>query len=66
MIQKLFNISGMIDKYRLEIIESIKAAADQLSIPFFIVGATARDIILEFIYNKKVFRATSDRILVLM
>jgi len=56
----------MIDKYRLEIIESIKAAADQLSIPFFIVGATARDIILEFIYNKKVFRATSDRILVLM
>ena len=60
MIQKLFNISGMIDKYRLEIIESIKAAADQLSIPFFIVGATARDIILEFIYNKKVFRATSD------
>jgi len=50
----------MIDKYRLEIIESIKAAVDRLSIPFFIVGATARDIILEFVYNKKVSRATND------
>jgi len=60
MIQKSYDISGMIDKYRLEIIESIKAAADQLSIPFFIVGATARDIILEFVYSKKVFRATYD------
>ena len=60
MKKKSYDISGKIDKYRLEIIESIKEAADTLAIPFFIVGATARDIILEYVYNKKVFRATND------
>ncbi|MDO8549702.1 MAG: nucleotidyl transferase AbiEii/AbiGii toxin family protein [Ignavibacteria bacterium] len=60
MIKKSFDISGKIDKYRLEIIALIKEAADSLDIPFFIVGATARDIILEYIYNKKIFRATND------
>ena len=60
MIKKSYDISGRIDKYRLEIIESIKDATDSLAISFFIVGATARDIILEFVYSKKVFRATND------
>lgn len=60
MTKKSYDISGKIDKYRLEIIESIKEATDSLAIPFFIVGATARDIILEFVYSKKVFRATND------
>ncbi len=57
---KLFDISGKIDNYRLEIIASVKEACDELRIPFFIVGATARDIILEYIYNIKVHRATND------
>ena len=60
MKKKFYDISGKIDRYRLEIIESIKEAADTHTIPFFIVGATARDIILEYVYNKKVFRATND------
>ena len=60
MTKKSYDISGKIDKYRLEVIESIKAAADKLNIPFFIVGATARDIILERVYSKRVFRATND------
>ena len=41
MKKKSYDISEKIDKYRLEIIESIKEAADTLAIPFFIVGATA-------------------------
>ncbi len=60
MTKKSYDISGKIDKYRLEIIESIKEATDSLAIHIFIVGATARDIILEFVYSKKVFRATND------
>ncbi len=60
MIKKLYDISNKIDKYRLEIIVSIKETCDSLNIPFFIVGATARDIILEYIYNMKIRRATND------
>lgn len=60
MKKKLYDISGKIDLYRLGIIESIKEIADTLDIPFFIVGATARDIILEHIFSKKNFRATND------
>lgn len=60
MTKKSFDISGKIDKYRLGIITSIKEAGDSLGIPFFIIGATARDIILEYIYGKKIYRATND------
>ena len=57
---KLFDISDKIDKFRLEIITSLKDECDSLNIPFFIIGATARDIILEYFYEKKIYRATND------
>ena len=60
MSRKLFNISGKIDKYSLEIISSVEKVTNSLGFPFFIIGATARDIILEHIYNKPVYRATND------
>jgi len=60
MIKKLYNISGKIDEFRLGIIDSIKKTCDSLNIPFFIIGATARDIILEYVYNKINYRATND------
>ncbi len=60
MNRKSFNISGKIDKYSLEIISSVEIVANSLGIPFFIIGATARDIMLEHIYNKPVYRATND------
>ncbi len=60
MTKKSFDISGKIDKYRLGIISFIKETCDSLGIPFFIIGATARDIILEYIYGNKVYRATND------
>ena len=60
MNRKSFNISGKIDKYSLEIISSVEKVINSLGIPFFIIGATARDIILEHIYNKPVYRATND------
>ena len=60
MTKKSFDISGKIDKYRLGIISFIKETSDSLGIPFFIIGATARDIILEYIYGNKIYRATND------
>lgn len=60
MIKKLYDISGKIDNYRLEIISFINEVSISLDIPFFIVGATARDIILEYIFDIKIYRATND------
>lgn len=60
MSGKLFDISGKIDQPRLEIFRAINDAANKVNAAFFIVGATARDIILEQIYSKKVYRATND------
>jgi len=46
-----FNISGKIDQDTIDVLRALKEAADSLNIAFFIVGATARDIILQHCYN---------------
>ena len=46
--------------YCIAPIKEIKNVADSLKIPFFIVGAFARDIILEYFYNIKAPRITMD------
>lgn len=56
----MFDISSHIDPYTLEIYETVSEAALALGINFFVVGATARDIIMEGIYDIKPFRATVD------
>lgn len=43
-----------------EILKSISDISDKLSIDTFIVGATARDLIFEYVYGAKVYRATED------
>lgn len=55
-----FDLSGKIDKDTINALLAIKEAADSLSIAFFVVGAAARDIILEHCYNIKPHRATLD------
>lgn len=42
------------------ILRSVKTVADGLRIPSFIVGATARDIVLEYVHKARPGRATSD------
>jgi predicted nucleotidyltransferase len=60
MKKKLLNISNKIDKLNLEILTTTKEIADKLNIDFFIVGASVRDFILNYVYNIKIYRATND------
>jgi len=60
MRKSFLNISGKIESIRLAVLEGIANIADSEDIPFFIVGATARDLILAKGYNIRPFRATLD------
>jgi len=56
----LIDISGKLDNSYIAAIKEIKKIADSLKIPFFIVGALARDIIMEYFYEIKAPRMTMD------
>lgn len=60
MRKNFLNISGKIKSLRLAALEEIANIALSEDIPFFIVGATARDLILAKGHNIKPFRATLD------
>jgi predicted nucleotidyltransferase len=60
MTQKLLDLSGKIKSPILEILEAISNIAASLNIPFFVVGAVARDIILHYGYGVEIIRATED------
>jgi len=54
------DISGKIDKCHIEVIKAIKSSADALKIPFFIIGASARDYIFQHFYGVSALRKTND------
>ena len=56
----LLDLSGKIDKVRLLAFEKVSKVADYLGIPFFIIGAAARDLILMNGHNISTIRATLD------
>ena len=56
----LIDLSGKIDSYNIGIYESIVSAANSLGIEFLVVGATARDLMLEWVYNIPPYRRTKD------
>jgi predicted nucleotidyltransferase len=60
MKNTLIDISGKLDDSYNEALIEIKKAADSLKISFFIVGALARDIIMEYFYKIKAPRRTTD------
>ena len=60
MRKNFLNISGKIEKHKLEALEEIANTVHSEDIPFFIMGATARDLIIEKGHNIKPFRATLD------
>jgi len=60
MSRNLLNLSGKIDKLTIELFEDISKVAKSMNIDFFVVGATARDIILTYGYEIKTIRATND------
>ena len=59
MKKKLLNISGKVD-FLVKPLANIKKITDQLGIPFFIVGATARDLILQYGYGINTGLTTYD------
>jgi len=56
----LFNLSGKIDQHTVEALSIVKKVADSLNIPFFVVGASARDYILKHCYGIEPPRMTRD------
>lgn len=56
----LIDISEKLDSSYIAAIKEIKKVADSLKISFFIVGALARDIIMEYFYRIKAPRMTMD------
>ncbi len=57
---KLLDLSGKIDVRTVRLYEVLTAVASSLSTPFFLVGATARDTILEHGFGIPIVRATKD------
>lgn len=60
MSANLLDLSGKIDAVTIAIIDAIATVTAANDIRFFLVGATARDIILHYAYGIGVGRATED------
>lgn len=54
------NIAGKIDPQTVAIFEIVSRATSELQIPFVVVGATARDIVMHYGHGAPIERATSD------
>lgn len=60
MSGNLLDLSGKIDIFTVELFETISNVAVSINVPFFVVGATARDMILTHGYDIQTIRATND------
>jgi predicted nucleotidyltransferase len=60
MNRNLLNISGKISEPIVKIYELIAEAANKNKVRFFVIGATARDMVFEYGYNIPTSRATRD------
>jgi len=60
-MSNLLDLSGKIDPVSLALFEALSEAAGSLEVPFFVVGATARDLIFELGYGLPSKRATLDK-----
>jgi predicted nucleotidyltransferase len=56
----LLDLSGKISKTSVSILREVEEVSERLEIAFFVVGATARDIILEHQFDIDTRRATLD------
>jgi predicted nucleotidyltransferase len=54
------DISGKVDPEGVSVLRSIKGVAEEFDIPFFVVGAFARDVIFEHIHRIPSPRITED------
>lgn len=56
----LFDLSGKIDQQTVAALSAVKDIADSQGIPFFVVGASARDFVLKHCYGIEPRRMTTD------
>lgn len=54
------NLLGKIDPNTVAVLTAVDAILSELNIPYVIVGATARDLVLHFGHGAKIQRATAD------
>jgi len=59
MIKNLLNLSEKIDGLILELIEDVNNVAESMSVPFFIVGATVRDIYFASLPGRAIMKLIS-------
>lgn len=60
MTSTLLNIAGKIDSQTVKLFESVCLVTSELAIPYVVVGATARDLILHHGHGASIQRATRD------
>lgn len=60
MTSTLLNISGKIDPRIIGVFESVHRVLDALALPYVVVGASARDLVLHHGYGAAIQRATED------
>lgn len=54
------NISGKIEATHIAVYRDVSSASRNLDIPFVVVGAAARDLVLHYGYGARIVRATTD------
>lgn len=60
MMSTSLNVSGKIDPGTVSIFGTVDAALKDLDLPYAIVGATARDLVLHYGHGAAIQRATHD------
>jgi len=56
----LLNLSGKIDEGTIALLSIVDQVANQVSVPYLVIGATARDMVMHYGYGAPVQRATTD------
>lgn len=59
-MKNTLNISGKLDDGTISIFQQIQSISKELGIPFVVVGATARDLVMHYGYGVKITRGTGD------
>ena len=54
------NIAGKIDPRIVTVLDAVSQAAAELEMPYVVVGATARDLVLHYGHGARIQRATRD------
>lgn len=60
MMSSSLNITGKVEPEIVEIFQTVSAVVNELQMPYVVVGATARDLVLHYGHGAKIERATGD------